>query len=94
MFNLDCYMVNVFGALFLMTVEICLDASQVRREEDDAPSPLVTRAVRVWVEWCIHTIPSVFPSSIRIHGAWSQLSKLRHQSVNLRCNDIFCALSL
>ena len=77
-----------------MTGEIRLYASQVRREEDDAPSPLVTRAVRVWVEWCVHTIPSVLPSSIRIHGAWSQLLELRHQSVNLRSNGIFLALSL
>ena len=87
-------MINVLGALFLLAVEICMYAPQVRREEDDAFSPLVTRAVRLWVEWCIHTIPTVFPSSIRIHGARSQPLELRHQPVDLRGNGIFLALSL
>ena len=94
MINLDCHMINVLNALFLLAVEICLYSPQVCREEENAPSPFVARAVRIWVERRIHTVPSVFPASIRIHGAWSKPLKLRLQHVNLRENGIFPPLSI
>ena len=54
----------------------------------------MARAVRIWVEQRIHTVPSVFPASIGIHGAWSQPLKLRLQHVDLRENGIFPSFSI